>query len=78
VLSVASLGALLSGPAQLGLLSPEFIWARPIGLFGVSLPSFSSNLLPIVLCEQFLLFVTAGMFWYIRQLVSLKKRNRIV
>jgi MFS family permease len=60
VLSVASLGALLSGPAQLGLLSPEFIWARPIGLFG------------------FLLFVTAGMFWYIRQLVSLKKRNRIV
>lgn len=60
VLSVASLGALLSGPVQLGLLSPEYIWARPVGLFG------------------FLLFVTAGMFWYIRQLVSLKKRNRIV
>ena len=45
---MASLGALLSGPAQLGLLSPQFIWARPIGLFGVSLPPLSSDLLRIV------------------------------
>ena len=42
VLPAASLGALLSGPVQLGLLSPEFIvWARPARLFGVSLLFFS-------------------------------------
>ena len=47
-LSVGSLGAFLGGSAQAALLTEQFHWARPVGLFAVCrlslLPSSNSNI----------------------------------